>query len=121
MLKKFIFSLFFIGGIVACSNDNEQDLTPENETENNGCNTDEISYNTGIAAILTENCNMAGCHNSSGAHPLTNYEELMIYVNSGAFERRVIEQKNMPPAGSLTDCELEKITAWLGSGAPENS
>lgn len=109
--------LFFFA---ACSSDNEEDLTPENEENNNPCNTEEISYNNGIATVLSDNCTLSGCHNAQAAQPLTTYAELMTYVNSGAFERRVVEQRNMPPAGSLSDCEMEQITDWLAAGAPEN-
>ncbi len=104
----------------SCSSDNEEGLTPKNEDNNNPCNTEEISYESGIAAVLSDNCTLSGCHNAQAAQPLTSYAELMIYVNNGSFERRVVEQQNMPPTGSLSDCEMEQITAWLAAGAPEN-
>lgn len=120
VMKPYLF-ITLLFAAVACSSDNEEDLTPNGENNSDDpCNTEAITYENGISTFLTENCNMSGCHNAGGGRSLATYNEVMTYVNNGTFRNRVIVQQNMPPAGNLTDCELQQVEAWLDDGAPEN-
>ena len=121
-LKK-VFFLFLCVSAFACSRDSEEDLKESpviNETgDSDTCNTEGITYNSRISMIMTEHCNAAGCHSDNSGRSLTSYNQLMVYVNNGTFNNRVLDRKDMPPATSLSDCELKKISDWLASGSPE--
>lgn len=110
-------------GLAACSNDTEDDLKKEENGDSNGdgCQTEEISYNNGISAVLSENCTLSGCHDGSSASApdMTDYEGAKTYADNGRIEERVLEREDMPPAEDLDDCSKEKIAEWLAAGAPE--
>ena len=71
-------------------------------------------------------CAIEGCHVENFASgDYTVYDEIKERIDGGAFEARVIDQKNMPPDNttgpeSLTDEQLDKIQCWLSDGAPNN-
>ncbi len=120
VMKPYLFiALLFTA--VACSSDNEEDLTPNGENNSDDpCNTEAITYENGISMLLTDNCNMSGCHNAGGGLSLETYNEVMTYVNNGAFRNRVLERQDMPPTHNLSNCELQQVEAWLDDDAPEN-
>jgi len=100
--------------------------------------TEEISYDNMVKAIINSSCSYSGCHDGAGGIGPGDYTvyngRLLADLDSGSFERRVINQKDdpfvgMPPNNEvyassvkddLTEDELEIITCWLQSGYPEN-
>lgn len=94
-----LFSLLF----VACQN--------EEKTEDPGpCATaDKIQYRSDIKPIIRQHC--IGCHSEYNF-----YDSLNAEINSGAFYKRVLIQRDMPPAGGLDTCDYIKLKRWIYNG-----
>ena len=105
----------------SCYKDNEEDLY-KNYYAQNQCDTSNVRFSTDIMPIIQGNCATTGCHVQGGTGPgiFVNYKGVMDKVNSGTFEKRVLIDKNMPPAAPLTDCQQQQIQAWLNAGAHNN-
>lgn len=88
------------------------------------CDTTNITYTNSVKSILDANCINAGCHNTSnpsGGYLLDDYNNTKLsipdnklinalkYVSGGS--------KNMPPSGKISDCEINKIQAWINQGS----
>ncbi len=90
------------------------------------CDTTAVSYSRDIVPILTDKC--TGCHgtNSINGNPpvkLDTYTNVLTEVNNGRFLGSITGAPNyvkMPPSGSLSQCELDKIKKWINNGAPNN-
>ncbi len=116
-LKKKIGYLLLVGlGIItACRKDKSDDLN------NLDCSKISSSYSSNIKPIIDANCLSSGCHNSgSVSGDFTTYAGIKVKVDNGSIDNRVIQQKNMPPTGSLSIDQLKKIKCWLNSSAPNN-
>jgi len=67
------------------------------------------------------------CHAPSASvsfWPLTSYNEVSVYTNTGGkIQTRVLDLGNMPPTGSisgfLTVEEKDTLQMWLDQGAPQ--
>lgn len=119
MNKKWIYAgLLAIAVLVgACANNNEEDLYPQNE-----CDVTDVSFSVEVMPIIQSECATVGCHVQGGNGPgiFSTYEAVKAAVDFGTFPRRVITERNMPPTGSLTDCQIDHISQWLDNGAPNN-
>jgi hypothetical protein len=104
-------ALFFI----QCTDDNEEELNPEN------CFIDDnLTYTDNIADIINSNCATAGCHNGGNSLiDLSSYTGVSNIAENGTLERVVIIEQSMPPAGPLSECEQEEIQRWINDGAEE--
>ncbi len=81
-------------------------------------------YTDDIAPMMTAKCAMPGCHVAGfSSGDLTTYIGVKAKVDNGSMKNRVVNLKNMPPAGNpaLTDLELKHLNCWLNKGAPDNS
>ena len=103
-----IFSLF----LFSCSK--------SDEAVSNTCATT-VTYTSGVGAIISKSCAIAGCHVTGGAGNgvLTTLAGVKTKVDNGSFKTRVLDKKDMPPAGStqLSTAELELLQCWLTNGA----
>ncbi|MFT7451313.1 MAG: hypothetical protein ACI9VN_002037, partial [Patescibacteria group bacterium] len=114
-------SLFLLITFASCTNDQ----LPEPAVID--CPT-AITYIADIKAIIDNSCSYAGCHVSGfGSGDFTSFSSMQGAISSGAFEQRVIEQKNMPPSNApdgrpteLTAEELELVRCWIKGGYLEN-
>jgi hypothetical protein len=110
-MKKIILSLIIIS-LVSC----------EHSENTNPCNIITSTYQRDIKPIIVTKCaTSSGCHGYNS--PFGNFKvfsELKKTCENGSFRQRVVVQKNMPPGGPLSDCELEKIKIWLREGAKNN-
>jgi hypothetical protein len=87
----------------------------------------QIDYQTQIQLIFNENC--TNCHGSSGGLALGNYDQLMSGGNSGdlvipgEYQNSILWQRidsgEMPPAGDISNDQLELIENWIVQGALE--
>ena len=86
------------------------------------CDSLNVTYGTSIEPIITANCATSGCHVSggSGSGVFDNYTNVKAKVDNGSFKNRVITIGNMPPSGTLSQTDKEKIQCWLDAGAPNN-
>ncbi len=108
-------SLFF-----ACESENVEDLRPDL-----GCDTSDVAYQKDIKAILSDNCAQSGCHlgpNGVGALDLSTYQDAKTIADNGQLLGRIRGTSGnlMPPSGALLDCDIDKISAWVNQGAPNN-
>ena len=102
-----------------CYYDIEEELYP------NSCNTDNVTYNTTIVAILDRDC--LGCHgdlSQNGGINLDGYDRVKKHVDNGKLIGSIRHESGfsaMPQGKSkLTDCAIEKIQVWIDQGAPDN-
>ncbi len=111
------FTFFFS---LSCENNNELDLYGPVE-----CDTDNITWNSRVSAILQKNC--VSCHGpdlSYNGVRHDSYSTELIVVKDGRL-RGVINHADgfskMPKdRAKLPECELKILNLWLDKGAPEN-
>lgn len=84
---------------------------------------DSVFYNLQVAPIIQSSCLFSGCHEAGSSNgDLSSYANVLLKVNDGTFENRVLNLQDMPPAYSpgpikLNKCEKEIIKRWLQQGA----
>ncbi len=102
-----------------CYYDNEEELY---QYVNGQCDTTAVSYADDIVPLLQAQCNTSGCHIAGGTGDglFENHPAVLAKVNNGSMQDRVIDQRNMPPNGTLSDCQVATFQAWLDAGAPDN-
>ncbi len=117
--------------VIACSKDNEQDVTDNgsnNGGSNNGgstCDTANVKYSTGVVPILQANC--YGCHGNgqaNGGVALDNYNTVKTRGLNGSLIGVITHAQGypaMPQGGAkLSDCNINKIRSWINNGALNN-
>lgn len=123
-----ICSLILSITFVSCTYENEEELFP-NEGEATqfppSGSSDSVSFSARVKPILEVNCNSSGCHGAgtgAGRGNFTTYEGVKLKVDNGSFERRVLDQQNMPPSNrrDLTSAELNDLRKWINAGALNN-
>lgn len=89
------------------------------------CDVSNVTYSGTIAPILQNFC--VGCHSGSapsGGILLNQYNGVAAVALSGQLVGSITSASGyakMPPAGgSLSSCNIEKITKWVNDGAPNN-
>lgn len=121
-MEKKTFLLFLLGlcmlGIVSCY----YDVEPNPGT----CDTSNITYSGTITGIIQSNgCLSTDCH--GGNNPLSGIK-LNDYNSVKAMETRLYGALNhssgfvaMPQnTGKISQCEIDKVQAWIKAGAPNN-
>jgi cytochrome c5 len=88
------------------------------------CDISSVTFSKDIKPILDANC--INCH-SSGAIDLTNYDGVKAKVSDSTLYKAISysysganSSKNMPSAGKLDDCSINKVKAWIDGGATNN-
>jgi hypothetical protein len=112
------FIIFFTG----CRYNSEEELfgiTPP-------CDTTNVTYSTTITGIINSNGCLA-CHVGpapSGNFTLSTYTDVKAKVDDGRLWGAINHFPGfspMPQGGSkLTQCEIDRINAWISAGAPNN-
>ncbi len=93
----------------------------KNNSCEDGCDLTSVGFAADIMPIITTNC--LGCHSGptpNGNTLLTNYTEVAAVANSGRLLEVITGHNNapqMPPSGSLNDCNIDKISLWIQAGA----
>jgi hypothetical protein len=117
-IRLLIFPLLLIVyfSFTRCENNNEEHLYGDN------CDTLNMTYSK-VAFIFQDNCIV--CHNET-----TNYHDIKLYSYSNV-KVAVSTNKLLPainhtgiyqmPKGQpqLSDCQIDKIEAWINAGMPE--
>lgn len=113
--------LTIVGSMTGCYYDNEEELYP---FAGNQCDTLlPLSYNGIIQPIMQQNCAISGCHtgvNPTGGLRLDTYTQVSEIALNGDMSSRVIVNRDMPPSGPLSACDISALQAWIDLGAPEN-
>ena len=125
MKKLLVFVLIFLA---ACSKSNEEDLNNNPGGGNNPgtCVTTNMKYSTDIAPIIQANC--FACHSNANASvsgfSLEGHSNLKAKVDQGRLVGAITHAAGfaaMPQGGAkLSDCNINKIIAWVNAGAPNN-
>jgi hypothetical protein len=93
------------------------------------CDTANVKFSADFLPLLTSKCNTSGCHNSSdqaGGWILDTYNGVKDVIDNGNGRLlKSIQQDGtvsaMPKGGAkLSDCEINKIQAWINAGALNN-
>lgn len=102
-------------GLSSCYYDNTEELYPNAEAN---CNTSDIGFSSSISEIIYQSCATTNCHVAgTGRVLLTNYSEIKSTIDNGLFVQRTIQVGDMPPQGPLSQCNINKLTAWINNGA----
>ncbi|KAA5536215.1 hypothetical protein F0919_00690 [Taibaiella lutea] len=115
--------------IIACTNESKENIIPDNS--GNGCDTTNITYTGYVKSVMDGSCATAGCHDAatkSDGIDLSNYASVkgvaLTTEHNTSLLLGVINHNDnftaMPEnAAKLSDCTINKITAWVNAGAPE--
>ena len=133
-MKKVFFSLIAVAIacstiIVSCSKSNEQDVTNPGTGGGGGggtsCDTVNMKYATDVLPILQSSC--YSCHgngNVSGGVSLGSYASVKTQADNGNLVGVITHAAGypaMPQGGAkLSDCNINKIKAWIARGALNN-
>ncbi len=105
--------------ISACSKASEDMLAPQH------CDTAGMKYSLDILPIISGNC--YSCHANGmmeGNVSLEGYANLKTQSDNGNLIGVITHASGYPPmpdnGGKLSDCEINKIKAWMRNGAPDN-
>jgi uncharacterized membrane protein len=88
------------------------------------CDTTTVKFAGFIQPLVQNQCQ--GCHgttNPSGGISLTNYTQIKASVQTGRFWGSIQQLSGfvkMPVGSRLSDCELNKVNAWIKRGALNN-
>lgn len=81
-----------------------------------------LSYNLNIKNIIDQQC--LGCHiTGSGVvgavGDFSTYEGLKTYLDNGKVLDRVVERKDMPQGGGMSQSQRDSINCWIEAGYPK--
>lgn len=108
---------------VACADDNEEDLMPQQPAQH--CDTNTVTFSGSVAPILATNC--YACHAANiaeGGVVLSNYSGVKEKVDDGRLIGAITHAAGFAPmpqgAAKLSACEIDKIKKWVNDGALNN-
>lgn len=80
-----------------------------------------VFYSMDIRPLILTHCAVSNCH-VQGFQPgdFTRYQPLKDKADNGRLHLFVLEVKNMPPGGSMTEEERQMIGCWIEQGSPNN-
>ena len=126
MKKQFlpIVILLFCGMMLSCSKENEQNLRGPVIVVPT-CDTVNMKLAANVVPILSASC--YGCHgngNGMGGVRLDTYNNLKIWASGSNLLGAITHSAGyspMPKNGAkLSDCDINKIRAWINRGALNN-
>lgn len=98
------------------------------------CSPDTVYFVNEILPLLNSNCAQAGCHDAGSRQDgvqLDNYSNILStgkirpgQPNEGDFMKVITSSdpdKRMPPAGNLTQDQINKLRKWIEQGARNNA
>jgi hypothetical protein len=78
------------------------------------------SFSSNVSPIISNSCAISNCHQSgsvNGPGELLTYQEIF---NARSDIRSAVLSGVMPQNSSLTPSQINMITCWIDSGAPDN-
>lgn len=107
---------------LGCYKDKRELLYPENN-----CDTTRVTYVGTIQPILSKNCASVGCHEgaaSAAGIDLSNYSGTKIIADNGRLIGVINHNPGFSPmpknAAKLSNCDINKISAWVNKGSMNN-
>lgn len=121
MDKKAIFLFIIPFFFNFCSYNNEEELYPDEI-----CDTVGISYLNDVKPIFEKNC--YSCHSNSvdyyGNLSFENFTHIQRVADNGKLLKNIKHEADGTPmprdAAKLSDCNINKIEAWVNRGIPNN-
>ena len=113
-MRNLLSTLIILVVVSACGNENIEDLAAVGPC-------DDVSLTTDVIPIMDVNCTFSGCHLNSTSIPDFSDPDVII-ANASRIKARVIN-RTMPPSSSgltLTQEEINTISCWVDSDAPNN-
>lgn len=121
-LNKLMLGILLLAA-VACADDNEEDLTPQQPAQQ--CDTNAVTFSGSVVPILAANC--YACHAANiaeGGVVLSNYAGVKAKVDDRRLIGAITHAPGFSPmpqgAAKLSACDIEKIKKWVDNGAPNN-
>lgn len=111
-LRTVIFLILMISGVATGCVYNKSDVLPD-------CATVPARFAKDVLPLIQNKCATA-CHNAFSTNaggPLTNYTQIK---NKAGLMKFMVESKQMPQVGTLTDAEIKVISCWVDAGAENN-
>lgn len=111
-LRPVIYSLVMITAFTAGCDYNKSDILPD-------CATVPARFANDVLPLIQNKCATA-CHNAFSTNaggPFTNYSQIKAKADLIKF---MVETRQMPQVGSLTDAEIKVISCWVDAGAENN-
>jgi hypothetical protein len=110
-----------------CAYDKRELAHPNTDTTFVNCDTSaSVTYTSFVKSMVKTNCTFSGCHGADAppGFDYTLYDNIKAKVDTGAFQIRVLDKKEMPPPNSpgqksLDTCTLYKLQKWVNNLAPE--
>lgn len=125
MKKVFLIILLSVPFLNSCYYDNFSEINPVI----GGCDTTGlITFNGEISTIFNRSCGAAdvGCHKTGNSQNinLDEYASTSSAAANGSLLGSILHQSgftSMPlGGGSLDNCDIQKIQAWVNRGKPQN-
>jgi hypothetical protein len=114
--------LICIALLAGCKYNSEDELFGINKP----CDTTNVTFGITINSIINAN-GCTNCHTGpspAGNFTLTGYADIKAQVDNGKLWGAINHLPGfspMPQGGSkLTQCEIDRIQAWINAGAPDN-
>lgn len=85
------------------------------------CDTANMTYTKDIQNIIATNCSSCHTGNISSGFNLGNYDDLKEHADDGDLMDRITTNditRRMPQGGKLSDCDINKIKAWVDRNTP---
>ena len=84
------------------------------------CDTVNIRYTTFISSTMQQNC--ISCHAPGSSYSnLSTYAALVPFAQNGELVKHLKGTggfSKMPPAGTLSDCQISTVEYWISKGCP---
>lgn len=111
--------------IISCSKSNEVTQSENTGANTANCDTVNMGYAANVQPILQANC--YSCHgngNASGGVTLNEYAGVKQQADKGNLVSVITHAGGYPPMpqgeAKLSDCDINKIKAWIGRGTLNN-
>lgn len=123
IMKNYLLSIIFLTLISAC----DKDETTDPVVVNPPVNTEETDTYATLKSVVDQNC--AGCHSYGGSAAafgdFSNYNSIKGTLDDASqeFINRITSTDpnyRMPPSGSLTSSQIERLVNWINNDYPEN-
>lgn len=120
LFRILVFALFSFS-FVQCAYDNVEDTYGPNSA----CDTAAVTFSQDVRALIGQNCE--SCHNgASGGLNLAGHENIQAAALNGSIMNRVTRETGdvllmpPPPYEPFSECNQNKLRAWINEGAPNN-
>lgn len=82
----------------------------------------DLSYNQNIKQIIDQKC--ISCHKTGSGvvgavGDFSTYEGIKVYLDNGKVLDRVVNDKDMPQGGGMSQAQRDSINCWIASDYPK--